>query len=327
VFEIDERLLLVADELDEQLWAIDWAGKTARRVGRAGRGPGEYADVGGLYRVGRDSSVLEDANLRRWMLLRRDSIVGVLNPGPRYATDHLLAGAAADGSYLESVPHHFGQSRVMRSPRIRDFADTLMLVLVSGVRRDSIAVLRGSFAGVGIASRRENGVSREYMFYAPFRAEEQALQYHDGWIAVARLSPYRVEWRRPDGTWIRGAPLPFERVPVDGRQQAAELARTWSGSPTLFRPDEMPSWPRELPAFQRNALLPVADGTLLVTRTIDARREVRWHDVVDRSGRLTSRLAVRTNERIVGVGERHLYVAARDEDGVEMLRRYAWRRR
>jgi len=41
---------------------------------------------------------------------------------------------------------------------------------------------------------------------------DEAIRMRDGWVAIARVSPYRVEFRSPDGGWTGGAPLSFSAV-------------------------------------------------------------------------------------------------------------------
>jgi len=48
--------------------------------------------------------------------------------------------------------------------------------------------------------------------------------FPDGWIAIARLDPYLVEWRTPDGRTVRGTPLPSARVKVDDAEKRAYMA-------------------------------------------------------------------------------------------------------
>ncbi len=318
---------LIADDLEGRLFVIDWTTNRTSDVGRVGRGPGEYLDVSGLYPLGDDSSVVEDTNARSWLKMAGTRILGPLNAVTRYATDHKLVGVSQAAQYAELVPFHYGTSPIMRTPKIRDFADSLLVVLVTdgGRSRDTVERIGGSFAGVGTATKQVREGPLPFMFYAPFRSEEQALLYLDGWLAVARRDPYRVDWRSPTGEWTRGRPLPFDRVAVDAAQREAEMDRQWTGrSRALFTDKEMPGWPQVLPPFQPNALVSAPDGTLIVIRTPDARQAIRLHDVIDRRGALVRRLALPTNVRIVGFGARHVYTVERTEEELDVLQRRPW---
>ena len=138
-------------------------------------------------------------------------------------------------------------------------------------------------------------------------APEEVILYPDGWLAVARLHPYRVDWRIPDGRWILGEALPL----VDGGQESK--ARRTTGA---ARGESAP--------FQRFPLKGAPDGNLLIFRSPIGENQGNRYDLVDRRGRLTARLALANGERLVGVGRRGAYVAAADSDGIQRLRRHPW---
>ena len=48
------------------------------------------------------------------------------------------------------------------------------------------------------------------------------------------------------------------------------------------------------------------------------------YELVDRSGRLTARLQLRTNQELKLVTPRYAYVTRRDRDDLVWLERYAW---
>ena len=67
-----------------------------------------------------------------------------------------------------------------------------------------------------------------------------------------------------------------------------------------------------------------ADGTLLVFRERSRSAPGNDYDAIDRSGRRIRAIHLPRNERIVGFGAVSVYVAVRDDDGIERLRRHPW---
>ncbi len=58
-----------------------------------------------------------------------------------------------------------------------------------------------------------------------FTVSEAAAFAPDGWIALVRSHPYRVDWRTPAGDWVRGAPIDISPTRMDEREKAAYIAR------------------------------------------------------------------------------------------------------
>lgn len=328
VRELADGRTLALDVFDDLILLFDWTTGTASRVSRKGRGPGEYLEVGRIFPLGRDSSVLEDPTARRWILMAGPALRGPLNDSVRYATDLAFSGIDRSGRYLEVHPFVFAQSRGSRNPHIRDFAESLLVLSVRerGARADTLTTLAGAYRGHAVVTKSVNGRPMTYQFYSRFAAEEQALLFPDGWIALSLRDPYRVDWIDPAGRRVHGKPLPFRRVAVDATQKKDVMDRSWTGrTRDLFRADEMPGWPEVLPPFQRDALVAMPDGRLLVERTLDATESVRRYDVVDRRGSLVSRIQVAKRERIVGFGVGTVFTVLADDDELETLRRHPWR--
>lgn len=325
--ELSNGGTIALDVLDDGIFVIDWATKTVTRVSRRGRGPGEYLEVGRIVALDGDTSVVEDPNLRRWYRMEGTSLRGPINDSVRYATDVAFNGVDRTGRYLESHPFKFGRSEFVQTPSIRAFAESLAVIVFAerGARRDTVARVAGSFMGHAEATKTVGGQTMRYSFYSRLAAEEQAFLFPDGWIALALRDPYRVDWIAPGGRRIPGPPLPYEAVPVDERQKQAVMDRSWTGALRgVFRSSEMPGWPANLPPFQANALIPMPDGSVLVERTLDATKDERFYDRVDRAGRLVERWAVGSRERIVGFGRNSVYTVLQTDDELEVLRRHPY---
>jgi hypothetical protein len=146
--------------------------------------------------------------------------------------------------------------------------------------------------------------------------------FPDGWVALARTDPYRVDWRRPDGSVLHGTPLPIPLVRLDEREKRVALRRELRQqdvSTSLFK-----DWPEHLPPFRRDALLADPQGRVVIHRMPSADEEGQRYDIVDRAGRLAGFLRLPPNERIVGFGSRSIYIVVKDQDDIERLRRHPW---
>ncbi len=327
--ELPDGSIIVTDNVADRVFRVGWTTNRVVEIGRKGRGPGEFLEVGRVFPLRGDSSVLEDPTTRRWIAMKGSAFGASLNATARYSVDLYLAGVDTLGRYLEVSPHVFAQPRNSRPVRIRDFADTLVAVLVHAAtgRRDTVAALRGSYRGHAEARKVSRGVAMNYFFYSRLRTEDQALLFPDGWLAVVRADPYSVEWRAPSRDGTVSTALPQDRVRVDDLQKRYAMFRTWDANTRdLFKPEEMPGWPQFLPPFERDALLSTPEGWIGIVRTPDARAPIGRVDIVDRAGRLRARLELPEGERVVGIGARHVYSVRADDDDVEHLIRRAWTR-
>ena len=117
-----------------------------------------------------------------------------------------------------------------------------------------------------------------------WHGSEVALLFADGWIAIARYRPYRVNWRAPDGKWTLGKALHTEGVAVTKRDKLAYMKRAATKSGTAPKsPATFPLWPKFIPPFVGNgAVLATPDGKLLIPRTPTADHPEALYDAVNR---------------------------------------------
>jgi hypothetical protein len=151
---------------------------------------------------------------------------------------------------------------------------------------------------------------------------EESLIFPDGWIAIARLEPYRVDWRAPSGNWTFGPPLPHVQTPFDSVERQAWLDRQVleTGRRLEFSSSAMSVG--FVPPFQPDPMVALPNGHLLIARTATAALREHRYDVVDRQGVLVSQIVLALDERIVGAGHSGLFVAWRRGDGRQELRVY-----
>ena len=324
VRELGADRILVADAGERALLAADWRTGAARVVGRAGRGPGEYTSVSSIYALAADSSLLVDGSGSRWLLLKGDSIVVTLPPetpamraGSRtpWGADSLgnvisfrpvpgIAGFQASGSALRVDSTMF-----LRIRRRDGHADTLPTLAARPVRV--------SVRGTTDADRTVS------VMFNPLSAGDVAVMFPDGWTAVGRTDPYRVDWIPPSGAVRRGAPLPFERIAVTEKEKRALLAAEAARRGVAPRdPAAVDDWPEFLPPFLVSALVPAGTGHVWIRRVPTADHPETDYDVVDRTGARVARFTMGADERVVAIGALALYTVFTDDDGIEHLRKH-----
>lgn len=322
VRELDDNTVLVADVAETTLVVLDFDRQTARQIGRVGRGPGEYSDLGTIWALTGDSTLVPDPGNQRWLMLAGSSIVATVPPD---APAVRLAGSAFTG--VDTLGGVLTQRRFGR--RLKDGPLTVESLAVLRVSRragqmDTIARIRWRpYAAPPGAAAMNPMVSRA--FGVPLKAPEQSMLFSDGWIAVARLDPYRVDWREPSGAWRLGAPLPFSPLPVTAGEKRAYVERAARATGRgVVDPERIPHWPEHMDPFIEGALIASPDGRLVIARTPTATAPGQRYDLVDRQGRLSAVLQLPEGERIVGFGRQSVFVVATDREGIERLRRHPW---
>jgi hypothetical protein len=324
VRELKDARVLVTDGREQRLLVVDARSSKAEEIGRKGAGPGEYQTVGRLFALGGDSTLLTDISLRRWLILEGARIVATLPPDQPAirATQGAILGADANGHVL-SLQYPLPPSGVTSYTE----KDSLKLVrtTISTGRSDTVAAVRRNPSTTEVERDAEGRTVRSMSSAMPYRPGEKATVFTDGWLAIARLDPYRVDWRSPDGRWIRGAPLPVPVVKFDAREKRAYLDRN-AGNPSQLAAAKatVDALPATVPPFSSGDLFASKDGKLLIERTRTADHPERRIDVIDRRGTLAATVTIGERERIVGFGARSVYVARKDDDDIEHLDRHPW---
>jgi hypothetical protein len=168
-----------------------------------------------------------------------------------------------------------------------------------------------------------------FFSFAPptMAAFEGVAQSPDGWTAVVRLSPYRVDWRNPQGGWVKGQPLRVPTVEMSGREKLFYLERNPAprGDPPRT-PESITDWPSVVPPVGnlRGAVFAAPDGRALIARHPSADFPGNRYDVVNRRGELEGQLSLPATERVIDFGSKSVYIIVTDADGIQRVRRHAW---
>jgi hypothetical protein len=331
--ELSDGHVMVVDRSENRVALVNFARRRSTGVGRIGDGPGEYRQVGWLFALAGDSSLLTDAGSRRWLLLDGARVAQTVpsdQPLPRYLGS-ALAGADRSGRVLSIAP----VSRVGGAPALRETADSLALLMAGRAtsRIDTIGRMRGRGAAGACITVRGTSTIRRASPCNPLATEDMAVLFPDGWIAVVMAEPYQVRWRMPAGQWVHGAPLPAAREQIGERDKCRIL-----GQPIgigLGRPCDTSgyTWPAALPAFHAfdrrssapwsPAALATPEGRVLIRRSVLGNTGNRY-DLVDRRGSLVGVLTLPNNETVVGFGASAIYIAETGSEGLQKLRRHPW---
>lgn len=323
--ELAPDRVLLTERGEQRPYVIEWRTGARTSVGVVGKGPREFQGPRRLFAVGSGHVAIEDPYRYALFPWRDGKVQEALNlrvvrNGYRQT---VFAGADTKGRFLFVEPTKLG-----RTPGVRIRYNARELVAVTGTagsaRLDTVTRLRGSFRAETSVFRMNVGRRLEYEHYSLLVTEEQVLLFPDGWLAVLRKEPYRVEWRAPDGAWRRGPVASDSVIPVtaDEKRYALSLHATALQRPS-FKVEEFPNWPPTMPPFPLDALLPLPDGRLAVRRTPTAKDRTEWIDIFDRTGKRVDRWRLPRERQLIGIGAQWLYLVSRDDDDLYSL----WRMR
>jgi hypothetical protein len=319
--ELRDGRVLIVDRGDKKLLVADLAGRTAVQIGRNGSGPNEYLQLSPLFALPSDSTLAPDSRNGRWLLLHGSTIV---------ATIGATAAVIVNGARLPRGVDHRGNVIATRPISALGAAvgsmsrgDSLVLLRVSrgAGAVDTIATLRARPTAVKTTGPREKPTSVS-VFINPLAPGEYAALCADGWVAVARIEPYRVDWIGPGAERVAGQPLPFETVRVDDREKRAVLDRQAERTGEDARdPAAVPDWPAVMPPFGNDALHCAPDGRLWIQRVATAADPAPRYEVIDRAGKLVARVRATRGVGIVGFGRDVVYTVTTDDNGIQRLER------
>lgn len=313
--ELSDGRVLISDPLDKRLVVADFRTGTVAQIGRIGSGPKEYQYAVPAIPLTGDSSLMAVGTSRRWLMLDGAKIVGSIAPDAKIVRlVHKVHGADDRGNVLTTVcppADHCGPPQ--------HAADSASIALVA--RNSGNADIIGKIWSGPVPTPSQSR-SRPSAYGA---GAETAILAHDGWTAVFRVNPFRVDWRSPTAEWTLGAPLPFDPIRIDRREKQAQMLQKAGGPPN--QTDAHFEWPAAIPPWSQSSwqvfLITTSDGKLLINRTTTADHpEVRF-DVVNHRGQIERTVRIGDRENIVGFGKGTIYVAS-DADDIQRLRRHPW---
>ena len=328
--ELVDGRVLVTDRLEEKVYVLQPKTGAIQTIGRPGRGPAEYHLPTAVFATPGDSSVLIDEGNARIAIIGPDLRISrsfalmipdvPMSSGPR--------GRDARGRYIAQIPGWF---------RARGPAhDTVDIVRFDATtqRVDTIASVRGY-------TRPNDGGYRATPGFGmvPFMPQDVWTVAPDGAIAIVRSGDYHVEWIAPDGKATRGAPVPFEAIPVTTADKYA-YTRRFSELSSIGGKDPnggMTATPAEFRSaaaikqmvetnvfstvkgpFTDSAPIVAGDGSLWVERSAPDGSAPRY-DIFNRTGRRVRTAQLPRGRRLIAVGRESAYLVSEDSDGLQHL--------
>jgi hypothetical protein len=335
--ELADGRVLVSDWRERRVVVADFARRAVTQVGRAGSGPDEYGVPGHLWPLPGDSTLMSDMPGRA-LLFASSRIVAtiVLNGAATPGVPETVDGVDMQGSAIRVFWRTFGPTS-FPGPR-----DSLVLTRHrrDGGAIDTIGALHSVGSAAFAGSGRAGGVGRPALpapsesqrYGAGIDMRDQPVLFPDGWIAIARFSPYRVDWCPPRSACVAGAEIPFDGGPFTDRHKRGylELMSRSAGFPPTTDISRVIGWPDSVPAFSSpgaymRAAFAIPDGRLLIERFAEPQQAiVRRYDVVDRRGAVVARVELPPNERVVGFGARSVYTLRTDANDLQHVERRPW---
>ncbi len=337
VMALPDGRLVVSDPAENRVSLIDFPKGTSRLLGRVGEGPLEFKRTAGLYRAPGGGVWVFDHELRR--------LLPVLPSGALQEVIQVQYGGIAgswsahgqDDLTFDSLGHTYFEGG-------RAYVDDSLVVLRgrSGLHLDTMTTLLNVVTKALNAKRSGLGNYQTTLF-SPRDAWAVAP---DGWVAVIRAAPYRVEWIPPSGPGVTGPVIRHKPIRISQAEKEfiASGAGGWRGKTSVSLvmvgpsgpPSSRPAPPEPIPVNElrfakvktpinlREDRWPLLDesGRLWVPRSLPFGMAVNLFDVFDRDGNLVDRVELPAGSRLVGFDPRWLYTSRTDSDGFEHLQRF-----
>lgn len=359
--ELASRKVYVSDISDKTVVLVDLDADKGQKVGREGKGPGEYSFPNALIPIPGNGTLLQDMINRRFLHLGADGKPGdfLMMPTPSATTQAPGGGGFSFGGlggitnirgvdgqgriYFEGMPFGpDGQSMdstpAMRWDRVKPAFDTVGWIHLP---KNSGSMTRGG-------SGSNQTVAIRIGSNDPFVAQEVWSVGPDGRLAIVSPEPYRVTWVTGRGARSAGPVVPYTPIRVteaekkvvrdrQARQRPTSISIGGGGgsapsgtstrNSTITAPD--PEWPETMPPFTPGpgggaspTVLVSPEGDVWVHRTRKASEKNPVYDVFDSAGKLVKRVTLNPDSRVVGFGQGVVYVVRADEDDLQYLQRF-----
>lgn len=342
VRELGDGRVIVVDSHDRLIHLVDFASATRARVGRQGQGPGEYQSPMRLFALPGDSSMVYDLAMRSANVITPHATMPGVLPAPPGSGGPV---ALSDRSGTDSRGRIYSEVRLNRQSGNGDTVGIERVDRGTG-NRDTVAFVSvhvvssllaprpsgpqpgraGGMGGMG-AAERAGGV-------LPFMSRDQWAVAPDGRVAVVSVEPYHVAFYDQNGARRVSPPIATDRIPVGEALKTAWRAEhhqlvpglVYSGGTVVAQMlppsyTEPTAWPEYLPAILDRAVWYAPDGVLWVQRTTAADAPATF-DLIDATGRVSQRVVLPKQTRLVGFGVSSVYVVRIDADDLEYLQRY-----
>ncbi len=332
--------LMIADFGEMTLWRLDGRTGAARPVGRKGSGPKEYQVTGQLLRLPGDTVAMYDAAQARVLLVTADgepvrTVTLTTNRLEMVALPQPFATDARGRIYAHVLSRRRGSGRDSMRSRI----DVVRMQEFTSSRYDTLTSLwfeRFPMARSGLS---EGHTLRVSVNLTSLYTSDAALVTPAGEVLVLRGDEYRVERLRADGTKQGDVQVPGARYPLtrEEREQLVQLTRDRTAKGTaharrllpaevmmprvvIQEPDE---WPAHKPLFLQGAR--ISDNGRIHVPVYCVVPGRQCLDLLDETGFRVVRYRLPRNARFLTADNQYVYLALRDEDGLETVAAYSAR--
>lgn len=326
--EVADGRVIVTDGRAQHLYLADFTARTAVTLSRKGKGPLEWMSVGFIHRTRGDSSIMTDFINQRWLLFDGARPIGTTPPdNPAVKASIFFSSADAYGHIVAEKSPEFRESGSIEYTR-KDSQVVLQIDRATG-RTDTIARTRQMPHRVTqtLNAKGERSSSQSSATESGAQGEDAYL-LNDGTLVVVRLEPLRVDFRSSGGKWTLGVPLPVRGEPVTAKERERILKAREENAAQMkaigVPVPPSPPLPTMLPALDRLSPLELYDGRIALKRRSTLSSPSVRYIIVNRRGTIDGEVTLATKEEIVGFGPKSVYVAFKDEDDVQRLRRHPW---
>lgn len=343
VRELPDGRVLVADPLSKALYTVDLDAGTRQVIGREGEGPEEYRQPDAVWSLPGDSTLLVDLGNGRLVALGPDLefgptmpiTVGDFQPG----LPLILAipqGVDAAGNLYARV-----MGGGMGGGPMPDSADIVRIDRATGTTE-----MVARFKIRDMTERRSGGANNQEVALSPvpLSPEDAWGVAADGSIVLARAGTYQMERVTPNGNVSTGPTIPFDpirigtaekeeyvtnlgragggiRVGVEMVNGEMSMAFARGGGGTNREIDQY-TWPEVKPSVYSGRIPVDLSGRAWVRRHVEA-GEPSTYDVFDEAGERVTTVLLGHGKRILGFGQKGIYVVTFDEFDLNYLERFA----
>ncbi|HEX3928826.1 MAG TPA: hypothetical protein VHW65_12595 [Gemmatimonadales bacterium] len=313
VRELADGRVIVTNGRVNRIDLLDLAQGAMTQIGQVPGHPKDFVTAGLIFPFYHDSSlmmILGPSDLScTWVMFDGITVLGVVpNESPLItAVTRLHGGTDTAGHILATQVSHHTPGEPLQG------TDSVYLVLVDHGTAvpDTVAHL-AQYSGPGRVFHHGDSLDA---FSPPM---ESAAVAPDGWIAVVRVNPYRVDWRSPDGQWVHGAPIPVSTAPLTAAEKKLDM-------PFLAQYASGVRWPAAVPPIQGEpATFATPDGYVLVGRPASLAHPGQNYDVIDRHGLLVGMIALAKDWSVRAFGAHAVYVVDRKDNDSATLERHPW---
>ncbi len=314
--------VLVVDGSDNRIWIVNPKTEQKDLVGSIGTGPLQYQGGWATSAVGSETAIhdfrshrllIVDANGKPVRTRPVPSISGLdFGPALSFHVDNRGVIYEYSSEFVRGA-HGLQPADARAILRIEGDPARIDTVAMIPVPRGDAMVQRGSGGGTTMLSGQAN----------PFVPRDAWTVAGDGRVAIVHAAPYRLEWISPQGAHTMGPVISYTPVAVTQADKAA-YSTTHRGDMTVSVGVEggSPSaseggrtdWPAVKAPFGFEAALAHPDGSIWVLRNGAAGDSHNHYDVFDAGGRVTRRVDVPGDCRIVGFGRSAVYAVRKSGD-------------